>query len=146
MDIDIDYEIFEPDGISKKEVEIPQEILSDHKKLLKEFLGSGYFENSILMIDRFLLPDRTIDLEKLELGIILAIEYLEFSVKSENPIYVFLGNMESYFGVRNIDPDTEIERVIEESTFILGFCQSIADENYINRKVKVQFRKIEDED
>jgi len=95
--------------------------------IMTQFLGSGYFVNNSLQMDRFLDEDRTIDLEKLELGISLAIYKLENSEKIEEPIKVFLGNMDRYFLHRGIQSH-EIDRIIEESSFILGYCKAIADE------------------
>lgn len=88
-------------------------------------------------MDKFLDSDNTIDLEKFELAIILLIEYLEKSVKFENAIYVFLGNMAEYIRVRKL---TDIDKIIEECSFILGFSQAIADENKIDRDVIVRFK------
>ena len=95
--------------------------------IMTQFLGSGYFVNNSLQMDRFLDTDKTIDLEKLELGITLAIKYLEIPEKIESPIKVFLRNMDRYFQLRGIQPD-ELDRLIEESSFILGYCKAIADE------------------
>lgn len=114
--------------------------LSEHSKdITQQFLESGYFENSTLKMDRFLDADKTIDLEKLELAIILAIGHLEKSVKIENAIYVFLGNMGEYFTRRGIDLK-DIEQITEECSFILGFCQAIADEESNDKEVFVLFR------
>jgi len=95
--------------------------------IMTQFLGSGYFVDNSLKIDRFLDTDKTIDLEKLELGISIAISHLENSEKIEEPIKVFLGNMDRYFLHRGIQSH-ETDRIIEESSFILGFCKAIADE------------------
>lgn len=105
--------------------------------IMEQFLSSDYFLHNELNIVRFLDEDNTIDLEKLELAVILAISYLENSVKIYEPIYINIGNMEEYIDKRKLD---SIERITEESSFILGFCQAIADENKINQNVIVRFR------
>jgi hypothetical protein len=107
--------------------------------LMEQFLSSGYLENNTLMMDRFLDGDKTIDLEKLEVAIMLTIEHLENSIKVPEPIYINLGNMESYFFARNVPP-SDLEQILEESSFILGFCSSIAEEYEIDHKVNVQFK------
>ena len=105
----------------------------------EQFLSSGYLVNNTLMMDRFLDVDRTIDLEKLELAIMLTVEHLENSIKYSEPIYMNLGNMEAYFKARSI-PSTNLEQIVEESSFILGFCSSVAEEYELDRKVNVQFK------
>lgn len=141
MDIFANEIIFETeDNFPKTNIIIPKAIPEIHKEIMKEFLESGYFLNNGLCVNKFLDDDLTIDLEKLELAIILSVEYLEFSVKSKKPIYVFLRNMKQYFTHRGIGL-SNIEQITEESSFILGFCQSIADSESINRKVIIQYAK-----
>jgi len=141
MDIFYDSVVFMPtDNLPKSDVVIPSNVPEIHKEIMLEFLQSGYFFDRTLNIDRFLDVDSTIDLEKLELALTLISEYLEFSVKSKEPIYVFLGNMNSYFLRRGIS-DKDLDRVIEESSFILGFCQSIIDNESDNKKFVFQFAR-----
>jgi hypothetical protein len=108
-----------------------------YSDILEQFLVSGYYKDNQLNIDRFLDEDRTIDLEKLELAIILLMEYLENSIEEKNPIYINIGNMYEYVAMRNL---IDVDKIIEESTFILGFCQAIATENEINNKIIVRFK------
>jgi hypothetical protein len=115
---------------------------NDSTDILDQFLSSNYCENNQLNLNRFLDEDKTINLEKLELAIILLIEHLEKSVKINFPIYVNLGNMNEYIVARGIEGD--IEKIVEESTFILGFCQSIATENEINNEVIIRFKGKDD--
>ncbi len=129
--------IFEnSEGNSKTQTILPKEL--SYEPMI-QFVQSGYFLNNSLQIYRFLEPDKTIDLEKLELAIILLIEYLEFFNKLEEPIYIYLGGMDKYFETRGIGIK-DIERVTEESSFILGFCNSIAQENALEHAVVVQFK------
>lgn len=107
--------------------------------IMEQFLSSDYLVDNTLMMNRFLDVDRTIDLEKLELAIMLTISHLENSVKHSEPIYINLGNMEEYFKARNIHP-TNLEQIVEESSFILGFCSSLAEEHELDRKVNIQFK------
>lgn len=111
---------------------------NDSDDVLEQFITSNYHENNQLNVAKFLDEDRTIDLEKLELGIILIIEYLENSVKIETPIYINLGNMQEYFSLRHITD--RVDRITEECQFILGFCQAIADEYKMDREIIVRFR------
>lgn len=125
------------DKSPKSELILPEELSYEP---MKQFIHSGYFLRNALQIDRFLDEDKTIDLEKLELAIILLIEYLEYFNKTKEPIYVFLGGMGTYFQVRGISIN-DIERIIEESSFVLGFCDAIAKENAIDHVVIVQFER-----
>jgi hypothetical protein len=111
---------------------------NDSLDILEQFLSSDYYENNQLNMNRFLDDDRTINLEKLELALVLLIDHLEKSVKIDLPIYVNLGNMNEYTIARGIEND--MDKIIEESTFILGFCQAIATENEIDNKVIVRFK------
>lgn len=110
---------------------------SNSDNILEQLLTSNHYSDDSLCMDKFLDEDNTIDLEKLELAIVLIIDYLEKSVKFENPIYVFLGNMAEYVRRRGL---TDLNKIIEESTFILGFSQAIADENKIFRNIIVRFK------
>lgn len=111
--------------------------------VMEQFLSSYYYQDNCLMIDKFLdKEDNTLDLEKLELAIILLIEHLEIFIKDSEPIYINIGNMETYVQMRNIV--NNLERIAEESSFILGYSQSIADENKINRDIIVRFRGTND--
>lgn len=105
--------------------------------ILEQLLTSNHYYGDGLNIDKFLDEYNKIDLEKLELAIILLIEHIENSVKFENPIYINLGNMKEYIIRRGL---TDIDKIIEESSFILGFSQAIANENQIDRVVIVRFR------
>jgi hypothetical protein len=139
MDIFTSEVIFEQqDNLPKSDVIIPPNVPEIHKEVMTEFLQSGYFFDNHLYIDKFLDEDLTIDLEKLELAIVLIVEYLENSVKNKKPIYVFLGNMDRYFTRRHTRL-SNIEQITEESSFILGFCQSIADNESDNRKFIFQY-------
>ncbi len=134
--------VFEPldANLPKSFPELPPNLSEERKVVMWEFLDSGYLFDNHLYMDRFLGEDLTIDLEKLELGISLTVEYLEFSVKFKNPIYVFLGNMDRYFLRRGIKV-TDLDRVIEESSFILGFCQAMFDEESKEKQFIVQFAR-----
>lgn len=137
METIINEIVFEKsDKSPKTETILPKELSYEP---MVQFVQSGYFINNTLQMDRFLDSDKTIDLEKLELAIILLIEYLEFFSKSDEPIYIFLGGMDIYFDTRGIGIKN-IERVTEESSFILGFCNSIAQENALEHAVVVQYK------
>lgn len=107
--------------------------------ILDQFLSSNYYKDNTLDIVRFLDSDRTIDLEKLELAIILLIEHLEKSIKIGNRIYVNIGNMGEYIAIRELE---DIDRIIEECSFIIGFSQSIATENQLDNEIIVRFEGI----
>jgi hypothetical protein len=110
---------------------------NDSDDILEQLLTSNHYYDNGLNISKFLDEDNTIDIEKLELAIILLIQHLEKSVKFENPIYVNLGNMSEYVERRGL---IDLNDIIEDSSFILGFSQAIADENKIYRDVIVRFR------
>lgn len=134
--------VFELDSSNKNLIAMPEGIAEDLLQIMAEFLSSGYFINNGLCINRFLDIDKTIDIEKLELAVYLAIKYMEKSVKSERPIYIFLRNMDKYFEGRGINLQN-IAKIKEESTFILGFCQSVADEES-STEIVIQFAPTEE--
>lgn len=106
--------------------------------LMTQFLDSGYFVSNILQMDRFLDSDKTINLEKLELGIILAVKHLEISDEFNSPIHVFLGNMGRYFELRCVSVQN-IEQITEEASFILGYCKSIVQEESLSKEIIIQY-------
>lgn len=118
-------------------VEIIFEGGDDSDDILHQFISSLYYENNQLNVNRFLDEDKTIDIEKLELAIILLIDHLENSVENKNPIYINLGNMDEYIAGRGL---TDMDKIIEESSFILGFCQAVATENELDNEVIVRFK------
>jgi len=143
VDTIINELIFEKsDNSPKTETILPEELSYEP---MAQFLHSGYFMRNALQIHRFLDEDKTIDIEKLELAIILLLEYMEFTDKTSEPIYIYLGAMDRYFQKGSIttlsDENTKI--IVEESSFILGFCTAIAEDNASSRGVVVQFTNIE---
>lgn len=141
MDVSVNEVVFESlDNSPKPTLEIPSEISEERRELLVQLLQSGYYDRTrfCLCMNRFLDEDRTINLEKFELAISLIIEWLEFSIKSKSPIKVILGGMSEYFIGRRINL-LDMDRVAEETSFILGFAKAIADEYKINKKVMVQY-------
>jgi hypothetical protein len=105
-----------------------------------EYLDSHMIDHDGIYIDKYLNEDRTIDLEKLSLGIAILISAHEFSEKSKRPIKLFIKNIKQYFEARKVPVDN-LQRITEESHFILGFCQASADEDRTNREVIVMFEK-----
>lgn len=140
MDVSINNVVFEPDDeLPKTNILLP-DIEEDRKEIMLQLLQSGCFFDNTFDVSRFLLPDRTIDIEKLELAVILAVEYLEFSVKSKTSIYIYLNNFDAYFKIRGLDLNN-VKRATEERNFIKGFCQAVADENCTDRTFIVEFDK-----
>lgn len=137
METKIEEVIFEKsEENSKTETILPHEL--SYEPMI-QFVNSGYFTKNALQIDRFLDEDKTIDLEKLELAIILLIEYLEFFNKTDSPIYIHIGGMDKYLQKRGIGIDN-VERITEESSFIIGFCSAAAHENALEHAVIVRFK------
>lgn len=131
MDINVNHVVFEPNQTALhgfyRNKELPD--------IMTQLLESGYFVDNTLNMDRFLLEDKTIDLEKLELAISLAITYLENFDKNKNRIYINLGNIEQYFDRRG---NKARENASEELQFILGFCQSVANEETLGTPVEIR--------
>ena len=96
--------------------------------------------NNGIIISRFLDENKMIDLEKLELAVTLFVPKLEFSDNFKVPIYLFIRDLDGYFETRGITPDRQ-DRIKEESTFILGFCQAVADEASYKRKIIVEYEQ-----
>lgn len=124
MDVNVNEIVFEPSEL-KESVGIPETTTSERTPLIVQLLNSDYVSNNGLVISKFLdANDKTIDLEKLELAISLMAEFL-LSMDDSNQVQIlYLRGMDEYFRIRNID-GTMIDRVIEESSFIMGFCRAI---------------------
>lgn len=133
MEINLHNIVFEQqDDFPKSDVVLPKDIDVEREYIMRQFLQSGYFFDETLYIDKFLREDKSIDIEKLELAISLAVEYLEFSSKFKNPIYVKLEGMGRYIQSRGIEGNPK--KIYEESGFISGFCQAVADEESKHKK------------
>lgn len=138
MDISVNDIVFEPDDNFPKPNILLPDVDPERKAIMLQFLQSGYFFNFTLNVSKFLFPDKSIDIEKLELAVFLLVEYLEFSEKFKNPIHVYLANFDDYFKARHIDP-SNIHKIIEERRFIRGFCQAVADEYSSSKKFIMDF-------
>jgi hypothetical protein len=123
MDTKLNTKVFYGDGYDIDE-SLLDNITYEQRELLKEMMTSGHYSDGI-NIHKFLVDDYTINLEKLELAVTLAVTALEANSPDED-VTLKLRNLDFYYKTRGIVGDEAKER--EERTFILGFVSSIASE------------------
>ncbi len=123
MDTKVNTKVFYGDGYEVDE-SLLSNITHEKRELLKEMMVSGHYSDGI-NIHKFLDDDYTINLEKLELAVTLAVTALEANSPDED-VTLKLRNLNFYYKTRGIEGIEAKER--EERTFILGFVSSIASE------------------
>lgn len=133
MDTNISYEVFEPGDLPVDE-SLLDHLTEEHRQLARNMMSSGYYVDG-LYVWRFLNTDLTINLEKLELAVTLAVTMLE-SV-SEEDITLNLRGLDDYYKIRGIVGNEKQAR--EERTFILTFVSAVASEVSKNDTLKVSY-------
>ncbi len=98
---------------------------------------SGYVDGwSTIRIQRFLKPDLSINLEKLELAVTLLVAHLRDNQNFDEPLSLNISGFKEYCEIRNISENFSQKK--EEFYFIRGFIQAIA-ENETLKPVTVDF-------
>lgn len=137
METNITQIVFEyEDNGNLTEIALGGEIEEEHKRLLEQMTWGGFYRNHTIFINKFLRPDLSINLEKLELAVTLAIKHLESVTEYHNPILLFIGGIEEYYELRGIQ-DKPLNKK-EEYYFVRGFMQAVAD-NESYKKVTVNY-------
>lgn len=108
----------------------------DTNILLSEMFWGGWFNGSTLFIEKFLKEDLSINLEKLELAVTLAIRWIETNTKFDDPLSLYIGGLNRYFNIRGIQENFSQKK--EEFYFIRGFVKAIA-ENETIKPVNVDY-------
>lgn len=108
----------------------------DTNILLSEMFWGGWFNGSTLFIEKFLKEDLSINLEKLELAVTLAIRWIETTTKFDDPLSLYIGGLNRYFNIRGIQENFSQKK--EEFYFIRGFVKAIA-ENETIKPVNVDY-------
>lgn len=133
MDTNLEFLVFEGEGGAIDE-KLLDNLTVEDSKLVKEMMVSSHYNDGIV-IPRFLREDLTINLEKLELAVSLAVKALE--ANSSTDITLNLVGLQEYFFLRGILGDDEKER--QERTFILGFVSAIASEASLRDTLVVKY-------
>src|SRR5512147_3252716 len=107
METNIDYKVFEGGGYPVDE-NLLENITEEQRQLFIECMKSGHYIDGI-DISRFLREDLSINLEKLELAVILAVTALESNSPQED-VTLKLRNLQEYYSLRGISGDLEQER------------------------------------
>lgn len=135
METNISYAVFEWGDYPVKE-ELLDHMTEEYRQLARNMMSSGYYVDG-LYIWKFLNTDLTINLEKLELAVILAVTMLESN--SEEDVTLNLRGLDDYYKARGIEGNEKQER--EERTFILTFVSAIASEASKNDTLQVRYIK-----
>lgn len=123
MDTNVDYKVFEGEE-GEENHNLLDGLNFDERAVWSEAMKSGHYIDGIV-VPKFLEADLTINLEKLELAVTLAVKALEANSPSDD-ITLNLRGLKEYYELRGISGNESKER--EERTFILGFVSSIASE------------------
>lgn len=118
-------------------VDMDGSIEQPFQELIIQMVWGGFFGNGTIFIDKFLREDLSINLEKLELAVILAVRYLESKTAFHEPIFIQIGGIEKYYELRGIQ-DKPLNKK-EEYYFIRGFMQAVA-ENESYKKAYVEYK------
>lgn len=136
METRVNHIVFEYEGENLPEIEMDGSIDKEYRPLIEEMIWGGFLQDNALYIHKFLRPDLSINLEKLELAVSLAIKYLDSKTPFDDPIFLFIGGIEKYYELRGIQDKPKNKK--EEYYFIRGFMQAIAD-NECYKMVAVEY-------
>ena len=118
--------------------EIPGVVKMDEERyeLFSAMFHGGYFDGVCLDISKFLHPDLSLTLEKLELAISLALEYLEVNSDYDTPVFLGIKGIEKYYELRGIQKNILQQK--EEYYFIRHFIRAFCKHETV-RKVIVEY-------
>ncbi len=134
MDTRVKYKVFEGEGFPSDE-SLLENITEEERQLFRDAMESGHYIDGI-DVSRFLNTDLTINLEKLEFAVTLAVTALEANSPKED-VTLKLRNLEEYYSLRGISGEEKQER--EERTFLLTFISSVASNVSVRDTLVVKF-------
>ncbi len=134
METNIKYKVFEPAGFPV-ESRLLENITEHDRVLVREMMESGHYVDGI-DVSLFLNEDLSINLEKLELAVTLAVKTLEAN-SPDDDITLKLRNLDTYYENRNIRGMDKQER--EERTFLLGYISAVAAEASVRDTLEVKY-------
>lgn len=123
MKTEINHKVFDGEGFPVY-APLLENITEENRQLITAMMKSGHYQNGI-MVHKFLRDDLSINLEKLELAVILAVSALEANA-GDSDVTLQLRGLEEYYKIRGIF-DNEYQKR-EERTFIIGFVSAVAGE------------------
>ena len=134
METNVNYKVFEGEGFPVED-RLLENTTYEQRQLVEEMMKSGYYIDG-LDVSRFLRDDLTINLERLELAVTLAVEALEANAGDEDAT-LKLRNLDEYYSIRQIAGNPAKER--EERTFLLGFISSVAAEASTRDTLQIKY-------
>lgn len=142
METNIKLIVFEDVSIPGREKVRVGDIINElesvqHSDVARQMIESGVFVPDIkqpkygdLYFASFLDEDKTINLERLELALILSIRLMDKLVQENSEkLTIFLSGWNKYFDIREIKYNSDKRR--EELSFVQGFAKSIAENESI---------------
>lgn len=137
VDTSISFEVF---GRGAGDYPVDESLLENitelERKQARDMMSSGHYIDG-LYIWQFLNADLTINLEKLEFAVSLAVRMLE--ANSEDDVTLKLRGLDDYYEVRGISENEKQQR--EERTFLLGFISAVASEASRRDTLEVKYVK-----
>jgi hypothetical protein len=122
VDTNVNYDVFGR-GFEPVDDSLLENITEEQRQQARAMMLSGHYQCGIYL-PMFVREDLTINLEKLEFAVTLAVTMLEANI--EDDITLQLRGLEDYYILRKVDKNKKQER--EERTFLLGFISSVASE------------------
>jgi hypothetical protein len=135
LDTSIKYKVFEPGDLPVNE-NLLQNMTVLQIEQARDMMTGGFYSDG-LVVSKFIRPDLTINLEKLEFAVTLSVNMLE--ANTEEDVTLNLKGLEDYYQVRGIAGNAKQER--EERTFLLGFVTAVASEASKNDTLEVKYVK-----
>ncbi len=120
------------DEESEKIIKMCDGLDEEYKNLIIELLTSKYLTANTgnfgkLDISLFLETDKTVNLDKLELALILSSKFLEHVSKSED-IHISLSGIQTYAKLRGIEDDKQ--QLSQETQFIGRFSTAVLEAEF----------------
>lgn len=136
MDTNVNQPVFEYDP-EEHVFEVPDEYSwALEFNFLKEMFWGGYFDGDAIHIYKFLRDDLSLNLEKLELAVYNAVDYLQGVVPFDDPITLYIQGLPQYYQLRGI---SELPKNKKEEYYVIrGIVHAVANQESV-KPIKVEY-------
>lgn len=154
METNIKLVVFEDVDVPGRDKVQAKDIINEiesleHSEVARQMVDSGVFAPDLkqpkygdLYFPSFLNGDKTINLERLELALILSVRLMDKLVQENSEkLTVFLSGFNKYFDDRGIRNNSDRRR--EELSFAQGFAKAVVENEAIEMGDEVGYKDLE---
>ena len=154
METNIKIVVFEDVDVPGRDKVLAKDVVNElesiqHSDVARQMVDSGVFVPDLkqpkygdLYFPSFLNGDKTINLERLELSLILSVRLMDKLVQENSEkLTVFLSGFNKYFDDRGIRNDSDRRR--EELTFAQSFAKAVVENESIEMGEEAGYKDLE---